>query len=281
MTSKQPFPSFEENDTAPPSYSETLFSTTISSSSQPYSAQIHSQLSTLSTQIHALQTQKSLLSTYQDARLLSILAPHITDYLSDFGKTGLQKGTLILIPAQGLEDKSAVPCDYDFRDPREYDRVVRVSGRRSGKEDRDSEVYEIDGEDQRWFWQDEELAKRLAAALQPPPDPREAELPPRPVETSSPSTSRSFWGRKKSLAKTQPEQRTPVVAEVKGDIGGAVYDDVKTGYSGDGSATGDKVRMDVKAEEVVFRTENEFGIFGTEKGYGIVVKLDVVLGGGR
>jgi hypothetical protein len=37
--------------------------------------------------------------------------------------------------------------------------------------------------------------------------------------------------------------------------------------------------MDVKAEEVVFRTENEFGIYGTERGWGVVVKLKVIPGG--
>jgi hypothetical protein len=36
--------------------------------------------------------------------------------------------------------------------------------------------------------------------------------------------------------------------------------------------------MDVKAEEVVFRTENDFGIFGTERGWGVVLRLKVILG---
>ena len=40
----------------------------------------------------------------------------------------------------------------------------------------------------------------------------------------------------------------------------------------------DRVVVDVKAEEAVFRTENEYGMYGTERGWGVVVKLRVVLG---
>jgi len=37
----------------------------------------------------------------------------------------------------------------------------------------------------------------------------------------------------------------------------------------------EKVIMDVGAEEVVFRMENDFGIFETRRGWGIVLKLRV------
>jgi len=258
-----------DDEAAPPSYSETISSKYIpaSSTSQYYSSQIQSQLHTLTTQISSLQTQKSLLSHAQDERILSLLTHQIQLYLSDFAKTGLQKGTLILVPAQGLEDQNALPMEHDFKDPEEYDRVVRV---------RDKEDDEYGG--QKWFWRDEDMAMRLAGYLRPEPDPRTMELPPRKegiaaqqqqAEGSS-NTGKWSWGRKKSVAKAAER---PALVESRNDS--KITSDVKM-LNRD---TEDKVLMDVKAEEVVFRTENDFGIYGTERGWGLVLKLRIILGG--
>ena len=260
-----------DTDSAPPSYSETISSkyTPDASTSQYYSLQIQSQLHTLTTQISSLQTQKSLLSHAQDEKILSLLTHQIQLYLSDFAKTGLQKGTLILVPAQGLEDQNALPMEYDFKDPDEYDRVVRI---------RDKEEAEYGG-GQKWFWRDEDMAIRLAEYLRPKPDPRTMELPPRKEEvaaqqqqaeaSSSSGSGKWSWGRKKSIAKAA--ERPPLV-ESRNDT--KIASDIKM-PSRDSE---DQVLMDVKAEEVVFRTENDFGIFGTERGWGVVLKLKVILG---
>jgi hypothetical protein len=258
-----------DDEAAPPSYSETVSSKYIpaSSTSQYYSSQIQSQLHSLTTQIYSLQTQKSLLSHAQDEKILSLLTHQIQLYLSDFAKTGLQKGTLILVPAQGLEDQNALPMEYDFKDPEEYDRVVRV---------RDKEDDEYGG--QKWFWRDEDMAMRLVGYLMPGPDPRTMELPPRKEEIAaqqqqaegSPSSGKWSWGRKKSVVKAAER---PVLVESRNDS--KIASDVKM----PSRDTGDKVLMDVKAEEVVFRTENDFGIYGTERGWGVVLKLRVNLGG--
>lgn len=259
-----------DNEAAPPSYTETISSKHVpeSSTSQYYSSQIQSQLHNLTTQISSLQTQKTLLSHAQDEKILSLLTRQIQLYLSDFAKTGLQKGTLILVPAQGLEDQNALPMEYDFKDPEEYDRVVRV---------RDKEDEEYGG--QKWFWRDEDMANRLAGYLRPAPDPRTMELPPRKEEiaipqqqaeaSSSSSSGKWSWGRKKSVAKAA--ERPPLV-ESRNDT--KIASDVKMSIRD----SEDKVLMEVKAGEVVFRTENDFGIFGTERGWGVVLKLKVILG---
>jgi hypothetical protein len=274
MDSKNPMGSASSynDEAAPPSYSETISSKYIPdvSTSQYYSSQIQSQLHDLTTTISSLQTQKTLLSHAQDEKILSLLTHQIQLYLSDFAKTGLQKGTLILVPAHSLEDPKALPMEYDFKDPEEYDRVVRV---------RDKETDEYCA-GQKWFWRDEDMAMRLAGYLRPKPDPRTMELPPRKeeiaaqqqqqqVEASS-SSGKWSWSRKKSSAKAA--ERPPLL-EPKNDT--KVTSDVKV----PSRDTEDKVNMDVKAEEVVFRTENDFGIFGTERGWGVVLKLSVVLGG--
>jgi hypothetical protein len=272
MGSKSQVPAYNENgsnDPAPPSYSETISSRypPSSSTSQYYSSQIQSQLSSLTSQISSLQTQKDILSHAHDEKILSLLTLDIQLYLTDFAKTGLQRGTLVLVPAQGLEDDKALPVDYDFKNPEEYDRVVRV---------RDKETDEY-GDGNLWYWRDEDLAMRLASYLRPTPYPRTMELPPRPERVkaqlveSQPGngSSRGFWGRKKSTTKIV---ETPPPAEQSRD----------SKFDGDSKVSPkdseDTVVMDVKAEEVVFRTENEFGIYGTERGWGVVVKLKVILG---
>lgn len=247
-----------DTDAAPPSYSETITSSyhPSASTSQYYSSQIQTQLQDLTSQVSALNTQQSLLAHAKDEKILSILTPHIQSYLSDFAKTGLQKGALILVPSAALEDQKALPTDYDFRSPEEYDRVVRV---------RDKET-DVDGHDT-WFWKDENMAKRLAGYLRPPLDPRAAELPQRREEiaaqaSASPSSSRGFWGRRKS-PKSVPQQ---------------VLLDEKTSSAKQSKESDDNVVMRVVSEEVCFRTQNAFGMYGTESGWGIVVKLHVTLG---
>jgi hypothetical protein len=191
--------------------------------------------------------------------MLSILTPHIQSYLSDFAKTGLQRGTLILVPSAAVEDQKALPTDYDFRSPEEYDRVVRVGDK------------ETDGYGQNtWFWRDENMAKRIAGYLRPPPDPKTADLPLRREEIAAQasmnlSISQGFWGRRKS-SKSVPQQILPDETASSSK------------HTKQSKDSGDNVIMHVVSQEVCFRTENAFGMYGTESGWGIVVKLQVTLG---
>jgi len=162
-----------------------------------------------------------------------------------------------LIPAKGLEDANALPVDYDFKDPNEFDRFERV---------RDKEAEEYDS-DSLWFWNDEDMARRLAGYLRPVKDLKKAELPARREEVKVEQTSsRGFWGRKRSTSKAAER---PALIEERNDVKDAELNAVGQ----------DKVLMEVKAKEVVFRTENDFGIYETKRGYGIILKLKVVLGG--
>ena len=137
----------------------------------------------------------------------------------------------------------------------EYDQLVKI---------RDKEG-SYDGEGEMWFWRDEDMAIRLAGYLKPAPDLKNAPLPPRKQEVKAataaaePSSSRGFWGRKKSAPK-------PALVEESRDVKvetDAIPNEMEQ----------EKVLMDVKAEEVVFRMENDFGIFETRRGWGIVLKL--------
>jgi hypothetical protein len=267
MDSKSAIPTFTDKEPGPPAYTESVSSVPAylpySSTSQCYSNQIQDQLQSITTQIKSLETQKSLVSHAKDEKILSLLTTQIQIYLSDFAKAGLIKGTLILIPAKGVEEENAIPVEYDFKSPDEYDRVVRVK-------DKEADEY---GEDS-MFWRDEDMARRLAGYLRPAEDLKNAELPFRKeqvkaAEQASQPISRGFWGRKKRslIGDTRPgfveESRTLKVNPLV-NVAGA--------------GTEDHVLMDVKAEEVVFRIENDFGIYETQRGWGIVLKLRAVLG---
>lgn len=246
MDTKNPIPpsAFDEAGAAPPSYAESI------NTSSYYSTQIRTQLTTLSHQISSLQTQKSLLSHAHDEKILSLLTTQIQIYLSDFANSGLKKGTLILVPANGMTDENALPTDYDFKDAEEYDRMVRMTS----KDDKQGEMM---------YWRDEDMAQRLAGYLEPPPDPKSTKLPPRKQEEEEPK-ARGFWARKKSTTSTPT---AALVVERQGNAGAKSA----------GEESGDKVVMAVRAEEVVFRTENAFGMYGTERGWGIVLKVKVIL----
>ncbi|KAG0645917.1 hypothetical protein D0Z07_8015 [Hyphodiscus hymeniophilus] len=264
MDSKQGFPSpSNDEEPAPPSYNDSLSTpyNPTSTTSQYYSQQIQSQLHTLTTQISSLKTQQSLLAHAQDEKILSLLTTQIQLYLSTFAKTGLRKGTLILVPAKGLEEQNAVPADFEDKKREgvvEYDQFVRI---------RDKEGSH-DGEGELWFWNDEDMARRLAGYLKPAPDLKNAPLPPRKNEAQAaaaaaePSSSRGFWGRKRSVAK--PVERPPLVEDRK-------IEPVEM----PNEVEQDKISMNVKADEVVFRLENDFGVFETRRGFGIVLELHV------
>ncbi|CZS96073.1 hypothetical protein WAI453_009734 [Rhynchosporium graminicola] len=263
MDSKNAVPAYTEGDAGPPSYDDTISShhtTAASPTSQYYSSQIQSQLKTLNAQIASIQTQRDILSHVQEEKILSLLAHHIHLYISDFANTGLRKGSLILVPAKAIQDPKAIPTDYDFSEPSEYDRVVKVT---------DKEIDRYGATQDLWYWEDENMAMRLAGYLRPSlPDPRTVDLPKRQEQVPLPTQFKSwgFFGKKKR------EERPPLIEERKDESS-----QPKAGVTSLGREGEDRVVVDIKAEEVVFRTENEFGMYGTEKGWGIVVKLRVVV----
>ncbi|KAI9645116.1 hypothetical protein NHQ30_005850 [Ciborinia camelliae] len=236
-------PTYENNDgPAPPSYLDSLSSHSSASripepsKSTSYGSQIQSQLNHISTQFTSLETQKSLAAHAQEHKILSLLSNRIQIYLSEFANTGLRKGTLILIPAQCLANEKAEPLDFQGEDKSGYDAFVQVGD----KEGLNGGV---------WFWEDEDMAERLAGALKPF---RELPSRPNPAVVSQRGSSSRFW-RRKSSSKNEDVKASSAVSEPT-----------------------DKVLMDVKAEEVVFEYENSFGLLETQRGYGVVLHLKIV-----
>lgn len=179
------------------------------------------------------------------------------------------KGTLILIPAAGIKDETALPIDYIFSDnTREFTRFARIADEESQKKieehrkEKERFGYGYEGDDgdgqDLWWWNDEEMAGRLAKRLKPEVKAENRVLPPRPeVKKSEQGSSKgSFWsrGRKKEKEKEVAVLKSVEPVQVE-----------------------DRVIMDVQAEEVSFRLENDCGLYESKVGYGIVVRLKVIL----
>lgn len=249
-----------EDELPPPTYIESTTPTSLttklsvnpplspSTSTIPnlHCAQIATQLNSLTSQLSSILTQSRLHAVAIENRILSLLNHEIQVFLNDFSTTGLQDGKLVLIPAGAVSDEKALPIGVNFQDLDCYDRVVRV---------KDKEGAEIPtGPGQIfWYWNNKAMATRLASYLRPPQDSKSAELPPRTSQQAA--EKKVSWPWKNSK---------PVIIEPKGKEIARDADD-------------DKVLIDVRAEEIVFRTQSEFGIYGTERGWAIVLRLRVVL----
>ncbi|KAL2150437.1 hypothetical protein VTH82DRAFT_7000 [Thermothelomyces myriococcoides] len=129
-----------------------------------------------------------------------------------------------------------------------------------------------------WWFGDEGMAKRLAAYMRPEPDLERKRVQARVVESRTPMPSKekkpsglARWGlgfgsgRRKSAETASsgplPSPISPVhPAPSPGPPAAVVGEE-------------DPIMMTVKAEEVTFRWENDFGLWESKTGWGIVVTL--------
>lgn len=120
-----------------------------------------------------------------------------------------------------------------------------------------------------WWFRDEEMARRLAVYLRPEPDMRRKRVQAAVVEQKKVvKEEKSGWGRwgfGGSSKKKGAEQAFPVVPPP-----------VSPGLPSPASGSDDdSVTMTVRAEEVTFRNENDFGVWESRTGWGIVVTVRV------
>ncbi|EHA48563.1 hypothetical protein MGG_00834 [Pyricularia oryzae 70-15] len=113
-----------------------------------------------------------------------------------------------------------------------------------------------------WWWRDEGMAERLAAHLQPRPPVRTERREIQAAVVQAKEEKKSGWGlwRKKSSSSTVTPA-SPVAAAVS-PVSPVLEQD-------------DGVRMTVRADEVTFRRENDFGVWESMSGWGIVVTIAV------
>jgi len=129
-----------------------------------------------------------------------------------------------------------------------------------------------------WWWQDEAMARRLAGYLQPKTEPRVDRRSVQTVVAQAKEDRKSSgwggWGRKKStststsgLSSAGGSRSSPAEASRTA----ALQMDVSSGRAEED----DRVTMTVRAEEVSFRRENEFGVYESMSGFGLVVRVTI------
>ncbi|KAL3421504.1 hypothetical protein PVAG01_07950 [Phlyctema vagabunda] len=202
-----------------------------------HSAEIRAQLRALTTTLSTVRAQDAQLHRARETAVLASIRRAVDVFVLEFTQAGQPRGSLIMVPNRAVPP-TAVPVYTDYEDVRVY-----------------RELRRLDCADL-----DERLARDLAAAMTPVPD----ELPQRAAEGARAGQEKdrgasgltkkkgSSWWRKSSGYVSEPASRVEPVASSE-----------------------ERVVLDIKADEVVFRSENGFGILETSRGWGIVLNIVV------
>ncbi|KAI1099638.1 hypothetical protein F4804DRAFT_321395 [Jackrogersella minutella] len=257
-------------------------------------------VTSLPDRIRATQQARKAEQTLSDASLLDHIVPIVEEFLADLGTrhTPVPVATLTLVPDSAVPNNAMLSGLEDMKSRGELCRVSRISMNDSGKEKKSSsgvsKPQSVDG-DPSWapgqefsgwgrfgesvsptdditerkkilWWRDEEMAHRLANYLQPKKE-KEANVEHRSVvqavveQRIPPKKEKKswLWGRRPSSQRPL-ESSTPANVE----------DEVERSQEEKQEA-----EMGVTAQEVAFRQENEFGIWESVRGWGIVVTVKV------
>ncbi|KAK4145159.1 uncharacterized protein C8A04DRAFT_27164 [Dichotomopilus funicola] len=124
-----------------------------------------------------------------------------------------------------------------------------------------------------WWFRDEDMARRLATYLRPEPVLERKRVQATVVQAKTVEKEKSGWsrwglgggGRKRSTSSVGSEQMSPgLPSPISPVLSSPVL-----------SAEDDAVRMAVTAQEVTFRKENDFGVWESLTGWGVVVAVRI------
>lgn len=273
---------FDQDELPPPYYPEAVPPPSVPSLFSPH-------LASLPSRILAAQSVRTAARDQCDSEILALIVPHIESLFS-FLSTANHSPSLVELT---IVPEDAVSTDWGLTDAArrldgELRRVVRVRKNKKpekGEKEQDK-VYgndyqqannqERESDDWgRWdydygdstsrseaflWWSDEDMARRLAKYLQPEASGRQVNRQDVQAHMEQAKQGRKS-GRWSFLRKrdpspapsppTLPSPRTPALEDV------------------------DKVTMNVTSEEVTFRRENEFGIWESKRGWGIVLRVSI------
>ncbi|KAM3528766.1 hypothetical protein MY4038_005706 [Beauveria bassiana] len=270
-------------------------------SPEPSSSSIHpdslfaAHLTSLRGRIRAQQASRASRQDQHDSQLLALLVPHVEALLASVAALDEQLVQATLVP------EGAIAADWTPAEAEDAQSVVRVRTRLAptrkmmptdNKQANDvgrggigrAEQQEFDGwgrwgedaarggkekgedeeEQDKLWWKDEDMAKRLARYLQPK---RKVVAVNRPTPTVAAKVaearkSKSKWNMFGGGRKSSGEGNSSPVPAVASRPDAAVE-------------VADDVSMHVTAEEVTFRRENEMGIWESSTGWGVVVRVRV------
>jgi len=272
----------------PPPYSETASSPQPPSSVPHIAAYLTAYLHALPSQVAAAGAAHRGAQAARDLELLALLAPLIEAFLADaaerYPPPALAELTLVpeaAAPApwapSGAADRRrdgvlvqlarvAAPAAGDEKKGAARNAKTSTAGASEGERDWGSALFDewgrFDGDEgggaaseggAAWWWADEAMARRLAGHLNPRMG--EGATASRGVErVAVAEEARSGWG----WGKRKGAEPRPAAAAAAGRA------DVEERHA---------ISMAVRADEVTFRRENNFGVWESMTGWGIVVTL--------
>ncbi|KAL1837539.1 hypothetical protein VTJ49DRAFT_3662 [Mycothermus thermophilus] len=299
----------------PPSYTEATSTTTTSpppprelldpATGLPPNSPLTLHLRSLPSRLHAAQRARDTAAASRAADLTALLLPHVEEFLADVVSRGgdVKTAELTLVPA------AVVPAGAEVSGVRERVRageVVRVAhvevgedwesdgktgrGDKKGKGGEEDEALRtvverpFDGEWGRfdterraemgedgdapekalWF-RDEDMARRIAGYLRPEPNLQRKQVQAVVVEKKQEGKEEKS-GRWGLGLFGKGKKKEPLVAPPVG---------TPPGVAARTEVDEEVVKMTVKAEEVTLRRENEFGVWETKTGWGVVVTVKV------
>ncbi|KAL7895507.1 hypothetical protein HDV63DRAFT_381632 [Trichoderma sp. SZMC 28014] len=254
----------EDDGDLPPPYSPSTNPSSSTATQHPdpqsYSSLFSSHVANLRAQISASQAYRASVTDDRDSYILSIIYPHVEEFISSISEIfpTPRLAEAILVPDAAVSDGWKFNDEDDKRDG-EYRALIRVCEvkKKDGSDEKKQWPSEkgsgsnenSDGTSPALWWESERTALRLAKHLQPQ----------RPASSSTdgqPAKDRNgkmpaIWGLFK-----RPENVPQNVASKE-------------------ERPVERVTMTTKAEEVTFRKENEFGIWETKTGWGIVLRVRI------
>ncbi|KAI0975012.1 hypothetical protein F4678DRAFT_359411 [Xylaria arbuscula] len=268
-------------------------------------------LASLPNRIRMTQEAHSIRQSLDDASLLDLLLPEIDDFLSYLGSLHTTPGLahLLLVPEDAVPANAILSGMEEMHQRGEPCRVARVSLGISNDEKKststgnsnpataDGQGWSIGREFSDWgrfedsavtgpsqtrntlWWKDENMAHRVARHLQPVSrnEPAPSQTPVQvAVEARLPAQKEKkgwFWGKKGNTSgSTSTFAAKTVQADVETLRGGGNATQTPTKKS---SETKSSATMSVTAEEVAFRSQNEFGLMESTSGWAVVVAIQV------
>ncbi|KFA69451.1 hypothetical protein S40285_04605 [Stachybotrys chlorohalonatus IBT 40285] len=262
--SKQPLP--DEALDLPPPYSPTAAGPSTESSSI-----FSSQLANLRFRVLDAQASHASALDQRDNQVLALIVPHIETIVSSVAAMNPSPtlAEAILVPAEAAGDEWALSDEPEPR-PGEVRKVVRVAvqtkvdgkaaqATRSAAAAADGWGWnggadrKLDTDPLLW-WEDEAMARRLARSLQPERPavdiPQDREVAPAQTKQKKTSRWKLFNAADSQPSSPSPSPSAPPPRESESNV-----------------------TMSVRAEEIAFRRENDFGIWESKSGYAIVVRL--------
>jgi hypothetical protein len=284
-------------DDAPPAYTEKASPVTpvsaIPASPSPASvvtAPLTVHLATLPQRIAASQASYQTAQQAADLELLNLILPHIEDFLahiSDLPKSP-PKVELVLVPYAAVSQGWTLSgMDERLREG-EVVCLARVEPPQTGKGDHkgagvqgkgdkmsattvetchlanllaDSNPAALGSEGSSWWWHSEPTARRLAAYLQPK---TAIKTERHQIQAVVEQKRGGGWLKRMTSGSPGPKQAGPPRAPIE-QLRAPIIE------RGDD----ERVSMRVRCQEVTFRKENEFGVWESMRGFGLVVIVQI------